>query len=132
MGKLDDLLGAVEVELEGLLMGAVVHDGGEPGLDALEAVLVGTVIEMERHGDGDVQGLDGGLHHIGADLVAAHPLGGTAGALHDERGLRLLGGSEDGERPLEVVGVECAERVVAGLGFLEHLCCVDEHGLTSS
>ncbi len=67
--------------------------------------------------DGHAGGLDGGLHHVGADLEAAHPLGGAGGALDNQRGLGLLGGLEDGERPLQVVGVKRAEGVVTGLGI---------------
>ena len=94
MGELHELLGAVEVELEGLLVGAVVHDGGEARLDGLEAVLVRTMVEVERHGDGHAGRLDGGLDHVGADLEAAHPLGGTGGALDDQRAI-----SESGSWP---------------------------------
>ena len=127
MSELDDLLGAVEVELEGLLVGAVIHDRGEAGLDALEAVLVGTVIEVKSDGHGGTGGLDGSLDHVGADLEAAHPLGSASGALKDQRRLGLLSSLEDGERPLKVVGVERAEGIVTGLGLLQHICCVDEH-----
>ena len=127
VGDLHDLSGAVEVDLEGLLVGAVVHYGGEAGLDALKAVLVGAVIEVQGDRDGHAGGLDGGLHHVGADLEAAHPLGGAGGALDNQRGLGLLGGLEDGKRPLQVVGVKRAESVVTGLGVLQHLSCIDEH-----
>ena len=127
MGKLNELLGAVKVKLEGLLVRAVIHDGREAGLDALEAVLVRTVIEVKGDGNGNARGLDGSLDHVGADLETAHPLSGTSGALKDQRRLGLLGGLENGQGPLEVVGVEGTESVLAGLGLLEHVCCVDEH-----
>ena len=55
MGKLNELLGAVEVKLEGLLVRAVIHDGREAGLDALEAVLVRTVIEVKGDGNGNAR-----------------------------------------------------------------------------
>ena len=127
VGKLNELLGAVEVKLEGLLVRAVIHDGREAGLDALEAVLVRTVIEVKGDGNGNARGLDGSLDHVGADLETAHPLSGTSGALKDQRRLGLLGGLENSQGPLEVVGVEGTESVLAGLGLLEHVCCVDEH-----
>ena len=127
VGKLNELLGAVEVKLEGLLVRAVIHDGREAGLDALEAVLVRTVIEVKGDGNSNARGLDGSLDHVGADLETAHPLGGTSGALKDQRRLGLLGGLENSQGPLEVVGVEGTETVLAGLGLLEHVCCVDEH-----
>ena len=131
VGKLNELLGAVEVKLEGLLVRAVIHDGREAGLDALEAVLVRTVIEVKGDGNGNARGLDGSLDHVGADLETAHPLSGTSGALKDQRRLGLLGGLENSQGPLEVVGVEGTETVLAGLGLLEHVCCVDEHKRTS-
>ena len=127
VGKLNELLGAVEVKLEGLLVRAVIHDGREAGLDALEAVLVRTVIEVKGDGNGNARGLDGSLDHVGADLETAHPLSGTSGALKDQRRLGLLGGLENSQGPLEVVGVEGTETVLAGLSLLEHVCCVDEH-----
>ena len=127
MGELHELLGAVEVELEGLLVGAVIHDGGEAGLDSLEAVLIGTVIEVERHRNGHAGSLDGSLHHIGADLEAAHPLGSTSGALNDQRALGLFSSLEKSERPLQVVGVEGTESIMSGLSLLEHVSCIDEH-----
>ena len=124
---LDDLGRALEVDLEAGLVGAVVHDGGEAGLDALEDVLVGAVVEVEGHGHGDVLVLKELLDDVSADLVAALPLGSAAGALDDDRGLELLGGVKDRGRPLEVVGVERADGVVALLGTLEHGSCVNEH-----
>ena len=127
VGKLNELLGAVEVKLEGLLVRAVIHDGREAGLDALKAVLVRTVIEVKGDGNGNARGLDGSLDHVGADLETAHPLSGTSGALKDQRRLGLLGGLENSQGPLEVVGVEGTKTVLAGLGLLEHVCCVDEH-----
>ena len=127
VGGLDDLLGALEVEVEGLLVGAVVHDGGEAGLDALEDVLVGAVVEVQGHGHGDVLVLDELLHDVSHDLVADLPLGGAARALDDDRGLQLLGGVQDRGRPLEVVGVEGAHGVVALGRGLEHGSSVDEH-----
>ena len=108
-------------------MGAVVHDGGEAGLDALVALLVGAVVEVQGDGDGDVLVLDELVDHVGDDLEAGLPLGGAAGALDDERGLELLAGVQDGRGPLEVVGVEGTNAVVALLGALEHGSCVDEH-----
>ena len=108
-------------------MGAVVHDGGEAGLDALEDVLVGAVVEVEGNRDGDVLVLDELLHHVGDDLVADLPLGGATRALDDDRGLELLGGVENRGRPLEVVGVEGANGVVTLHSGLEHGSSVNEH-----
>ena len=129
MGKLDELGGVLEVRLEVLLVGAVIHDGGEASLDGLEAVLVGAVIEVKGNRHGDVEG----VHHVDDDVVAqleaGHPLGGASGALDDERALELLGSREDAVGPLDVVRVERAEAVVALLGRLEHVRSVNEHVL---
>ena len=127
MSELDEFLGAVEVELEGLLMGTVIHDRGEAGLDALEAVLIRTVIEVKSDGNGNTRSLNSGLDHVCADLEAAHPLSSASGALKNQRRLGLLGSLKNGKRPLQVVGVESAESVVTGLCLLQHICCVDEH-----
>ncbi len=67
------------VKLEGLLVRAVIHDGREAGLDALEAVLVRTVIEVKKgDGNGNARGLDGSLDHVGADLETAPTLAAPA------------------------------------------------------
>ena len=58
VGQLHELLGALDVGLELGLVRAVVHDGGEARVDALEAVLIGAVIEVQGDGDGNVHGLD--------------------------------------------------------------------------
>ena len=127
MSDLHDLGGAGEVGLKVGLVGAVVHDGGEAGLDALEGVLVGAVVKVKGNGDGDVLVLDELVNHLGDDLEAGLPLGGTRGALNDDRALQLLRGIQDGRGPLEVVGIEGTNAVVALLGALEHGSCVDEH-----
>ena len=85
------------------------------------------MIEVQGNRHGDVLVLDELLHEVGDDLVAGLPLGGTGGALEDDRGLQLLGGVEDRGRPLEVVGVERADGVVALGGGLQHGSGVDEH-----
>ena len=132
MGGLDDLGGALEVGLEVGLVGAVVHDGGEAGLDAGEGLVVGAVIEVQGNGDGDVLVLNELLDHVGDNLEAGLPLGSTAGALDDQRGLELLAGVKDGRGPLKVVGVESTNAVVALLCGLKHCGCVNEHvSLTS-
>ena len=91
------------------------------------ALLVGAVVEVQGDGDGNVLVLDELVDHVGDDLEAGLPLGGAAGALDDERGLELLAGVQDGRGPLEVVGVERADAVVALLGTLKHGLGVNEH-----
>ena len=131
VGELDDLGRAVDVGLEVGLVGAVIHDRGEAGLDALETSLVGAVVQVQGNRHGNVLVLDELTHHVSDDLEAGLPLGGTRGALDDDRALRLLGGVEDGGGPLEVVGVEGTNAVVALLGVLKHSGCIDEHVITS-
>jgi hypothetical protein len=125
VGDLHELLGVGDVRGEVLLVRAVVHDRGEAGLDALVAVLVRAVVEVEGHRHGDVLVLDELVDERGDDLEAGLPLGGAARALDDQRGLLGLGGVEDRRRPLQVVRVERADAVVPGLGLLEHVGCVD-------
>ena len=87
------------------------------------------MVEVQRHGDGDVHGVNEGVDHGRDDLVAALVLGGAHGALHDQRRLGLLGRAQDGHSPLEVVLVEGADAIVTGHGLLEHVGSVDEHVL---
>lgn len=126
-----ELRGVLHVDVEVLLVGAVVHDGGEAGVDALEAGVVGAVVEVQGDGHGEVQGVVHGVHEGGDGLVAGLVLAGAHGALDDEGRLGLLGRQHDGVAPLEVVGVEGADGVVAGDGVVEHLLGIDEHGRTS-
>ena len=130
VGQAHKLGGTVEVHLEVGLMGAVVHDGGKAGLDALEAVLVRAVVEVKGNGHRDAHRLSQGVHNLGNDLEARLPLGGTGGALDDDGRLRLLGGSEDGTGPLKVVGVERGDGVVALFGRTKHRGSANEHERT--
>ena len=127
VGELHELLGVLDVDVEVGLVGTIVHDGGEAGVDALEAVLVRTVIEVHGDGDGDVHGVNEVTDDVSDDLEALLPLGGTSGALDDDGSLRLLSSGEDGARPLKVIGVECGDAVVTSLGGLKHTCSVYEH-----
>ena len=106
MGGLDDLGGVIEVGLEVLLMRAVVHDGGEACVDALKDILECTMIEVQGNGDADVLDLDEIPHDVCNDFVGGLPLGRTAGALDDDRRLKLLGSIQNRSGPLEVVGVK--------------------------
>ena len=129
MAELHDLGGALKVNLERGLVGAVVHDGGKTSVDSLEAVLVGAVIEVHGNRNGDVHVVNKISHDVANDLEAHLPLGGTSGALNDNRSLELLGGLKNGARPLEVVGVEGGDAVVTLYGGLEHSGCINEHVL---
>ena len=85
------------------------------------------MIEVQSNRNRNVESFDASFDHIGTNLVAAHPLGSATRALHDERRLGLLGSLENGERPFQVVGVEGAQSVMAGLSIFEHVACVNEH-----
>ena len=127
VADLHDLGGALEVHLEGGLMGAVIHDGGEASVDGLEAVLIGAVIEVHGNRNGDVHVVNEVGDDVADDLEAHLPLGGTSGALDDDGSLELFGGLEDGAGPLEVVGVEGGDAIMALDGGVEHVLSVNKH-----
>ena len=127
MGKLHELRGVLDVDVEGLLVGAIVHDGREASVHCLEAGLIGAVVEVKRHRNRDVHILDEVVDDSSNDVVAALILCCTHGALDDQRGLLLLSCGQDCLGPLEVVGVESTKAVVALLGGLEHVRCIDKH-----
>ena len=127
MGDLDDLGGLLEVDLEDLLMGAIVHDRREASVDALQAVLVGAMVEMKGNRYGNVLVLDEVLDDVGDDLERDLPLGSTARALDDDGRLSGLSGVENRRSPLEVVGVECGDGVMALRCGVQHVFCAYEH-----
>ncbi len=127
VAELHDLGGALHVDVEGGLMGAVIHDGGEAGVDGLEAVLVGAVVEVHGNRHGDVHVVNEVLDDVGDDLEAHLPLSSASGALDDDGRLQLLGSLEDGASPLEVVGVEGGNAIVTGNSGVEHVLSVNEH-----
>ena len=88
-------------------MGAVDHDGGVAGAESLHAAIVAiAVVEVQGHGHGGA--LSGGLDHA-VEVIEAGLLDGAGRGLHDDGGLRLLGGGQDGHDELEVLDVEGAE-----------------------
>ena len=123
MGVLNDLLGDLDVLLEGK-SGLVDHNGGEAAVDAalaeLEAV---AVVEMDN--DGEIKAgsllcignrcLDE-LHKINVLCIVA----GALGDLEDKRSTKLDSGLGDALNYLHVVNVESADSVTAVIGFLEH------------
>ena len=115
-GDADDLLGLFDVLVDGVV-GAVEHDGGEPGLHGVQGALVRAVVQVQGHRHGDVQGLYHGLDHGGHGLEAAHVLAGALGHAEDHRGVALLGGLEDGLGPLQVVDVELADAYLPALAL---------------
>ena len=118
VGVLHNLLGDLDVLLEGL-GGGVDHDGGKAAVDAgLAGLKVGAVVQMQH--DGDVGALDDGglhqLHQIG--VVGVGP--GALGHLEDQRSIQIPGSLSDALDDLHVVDVERADGVSAVVGFPEH------------
>ena len=75
---------------------------------------------IEVQGDGHGSALGGSLDHA-VEVVQTSGLDGARGGLHDDGGLGLLGSGQNGHNKLEVLDVERADGVVAGLSVLEHL-----------
>ena len=117
-------LGEGDVVLEGLV-GAVDHDGGVAGAEGLHAAIVAVaVIEVQGHGHGGA--LSGGLDHA-VEVIETGLLDGARGGLHDDGGLGLLRGGQDGHDELEVLDVEGADGVVVLLRVEQHLLGGYEH-----
>ena len=108
-------------------MGAVEHDGGEPGLDAGLGALIGAVVQVQGHRHGDAQGLIHGADHGGNGLEAGHILAGTLGNAQNDGALHGLRLKQDALGPLQVVDVELADTIMAIAGLQEHIGCIDEH-----
>ena len=124
MGVLDDLLGDLDVLLEGQAA-LVDHDRGEAAVDTtlaqLEAV---AVVQVDDDGQVEAGGLlgvfDGSLdqvHQIDVLGIGASALGN----LQDQRRALFDGGLGDALDDLHVVHVESADGVAAIVSLLEHL-----------
>ena len=113
-----DGLGQGNVVLEGLVR-TVDHDRGVASAESLHAAVIAiAVIEVQSDGHGSALG--GSLDHA-VEVVQTSGLDGARGGLHDDGGLGLLGSGQNGHNKLEVLDVERADGVVAGLSVLEHL-----------
>lgn len=100
-------------------MRTVDHDGGVTRAESLHAAVIAVaVIEVQSNGHGSALG--GSLDHA-IEVIQASGLNGARGGLHDDGGLGLLGSGQNGHNKLEVLDVESANSVVAGLSVLEHL-----------
>ena len=113
-----DGLGQGDVVLEGLVR-TVDHDGGVARAEGLHAAVI-AIAMLEVQGDGHGSALGGSLDHA-VEVIQASGLDGARGGLHDDGGLGLLGSGQNGHNKLEVLDVERANGVVAGLSVLEHL-----------
>ena len=116
--SIGDGLGQGNVVLEGLVR-TVDHDRGVARAESLHAAVIAiAVIEVQSDGHGSALG--GSLDHA-VEVVQTSGLDGARGGLHDDGGLGLLGSGQNGHNKLEVLDVERADGVVAGLSVLEHL-----------
>lgn len=100
-------------------MRTVNHNGGVASAEGLHAAVIAIAV-IEVQGDGHGSTLGGSLDHA-VEVIQASGLDGTRGGLHDDGGLGLLGSGQNGHNKLEVLDVERANGVVAGLSVLEHL-----------
>ena len=123
---LNQFLGLGHVLLDGIVR-TVEHDGGEAGVDAGLGALVGAVIQVQRHGNGDAQALIHGADHGGNGLEAGHILAGALGDAQDDRALHGLGLEQDALGPFQVVDVELPDAIVAVTCLEQHIGCVYQH-----
>ena len=104
-------------------MGAVKHHRGETVLHRLQGALIGAVVQVQRNGNGDVQGFEHPFHHAGDGVITAHILASALRHAKDNRRVALLGSEQDGLGPLQVVDVKLSNGILAFLGLLEHFFC---------
>jgi hypothetical protein len=137
MGEVHDLARGLDVVLVGggrlavLHERAVHHHAGEAGTDRAHADGRRlAVILVHDHRDVRI-GLDRGLDQVAQERLA-RVLTGARGALHDDRGVRLVGRFHDGAHLLEVVDVERRQSVAVLGGVVEQLTHRNEwHGRSS-
>ena len=67
-----DQLGGLGNVLVDAVVAAVEHNGGEAGGNAGLCTLIGAVVQMQGHGNGDAEALIHGLDHGGHGLEAGH------------------------------------------------------------
>jgi hypothetical protein len=78
------------------------------------------------HADRDVRPLfDGGQDQVAQERRTG-VLAGTGGGLHDDRGVRLVGGLHDGAHLLQVVDVEGGDAVAVLGGVIQQLAQADQ------
>ena len=80
---------------------------------------------MEGDGNGDPEAFVERAYHGGDDFEPAHVLGGAFGNPEDDGALEGFSLEKDRLRPFEVVDVEVADGVMAGVGLFQHACCID-------
>ena len=85
------------------------------------------MVKVKSNWNGDVLVLNKTTNHVCNNAVAYLPLCCAAGALNDDRRLKLFCCIKDCCGPLKVVLVECADAIVALLGTLEHGFCAYKH-----
>ena len=102
-------------------MRTIKHDGGETSLDALIASFIGSMIQMQSNRNSDVHFLNHRLYHSCYCTETGHILTSTLGNTKDNRALQFLCGCKDCLGPLQVIDIELAYCILAGLCFLKHL-----------
>ncbi len=123
---LNQFLGLGNVLVDGVVR-TVEHDGGEAGIDAGLGALVGAVIQVQSHGDGDAQALIHGADHGGDGLETGHILTGALGNTQDDRAVHGLSLEQDALGPFQVVDVELPDAVMAVTSLEQHIGCVYQH-----
>ena len=122
MGSRNQLLGLLNVLFD-RIVGSVEHDGRKSGFDTLVAGVISAVVQMQGNRNGDVQLFQHSVYHSYNGLIAAHVLSCALGNAEDNGRIQLLSRLKDGLRPLQVVDVELANRIMAGFRLVEHFFC---------
>ena len=122
----DEFGGFLDVFVDRIVR-TVEHNGGKAGVDALEAALVGAVVEVERDRNGDLHLPDHRTHHRGDGAEAAHILARALRDAENDRGTEFLRGLKDRLRPFEIVDVELTDGVFARHRLFKHFLCRNQH-----
>ena len=131
MGQSHQLGGLGNVLVDGI-MAAVEHDGGEAGGHAGLGALVGAVVQVQGHGNGDAQALIHGADHGSHGLETGHILAGTLGNTEDDGAVHLLRSQQDALGPFQVVDVELTDGVMTVTCLQQHIGCVYQHSEDTS
>ena len=101
----------------------VEHDRSKASLDAVIALIVGAVIQMQSNRNGDTQRFVHSLYHICNNLETGHVLAGTAGNAQNYRRIQLLCSVQDCLCPFQIVDVELTDCILAVSSLLHHILC---------
>ena len=101
----------------------IEHDGSKACLDAVIALIVSTVVQVQCNRNCDTQRFVHSLYHICNNLETGHILASAAGNAQDNRGVQLLCCVQDCLCPFQIVDVELTDCILAVSCLVHHILC---------